>query len=180
MNNKRRLVRAAIGLVAALCLFAPIASAYAIGYRLSINVSDSFPNKLYLSKKISQAALSDNDNKGKLSLDKGTLILFRHSLPNTPYEKRLTNIDLLKTVACVEGDYLERINDGFYCDGKEIAIVQPFDSQGEPYAVSFNYNGVIPKNELFVTAPHPYSLDSRHFGLIGKSQITGVVKCVIY
>jgi type IV secretory pathway protease TraF len=164
-------------------VLSPLAIVYWLGYRIAINVSDSFPNKFYLAEKI-----NGNADAMVQPFAKGTLILFSHSLPE-PYEKRLNNIDLLKSVACVEGDYLERIDsvidkpsetNAFLCNGEPIAVVQPFDSKGRPYEISFSFNGVIPKDKLFVTAPHLYSFDSRHFGFIDRSQITGVVKCVIY
>jgi type IV secretory pathway protease TraF len=174
-TDKKGLVKAAVGFGAALCLSAPVMIAYAAGYRLSFNVSDSFPNRLYLSKKTDGAELSMSDN-----LKAGTLILFRTRLIGTPYDDRVRNIDLLKQISCVENDYLERIGDRFYCDKDEIAVAQPLDGKGRPYAISFDFNGTIPAGKIFVTAPHPYSFDSRYFGFIDASQITGVVKCVIY
>jgi type IV secretory pathway protease TraF len=203
-SNKRLLIRLAIALSITLGLSLLFGFAYIRGYRLSINVSESFPNRVYLSKMIDASRLSVNEgaNTNEQSqatelepISKGSLILFRHSLPNTPYEQRLNNIDLLKSVACVEGDYLKRIdsaadniddriketdNGRFLCNGEPIAVVLPLDSKGEPYAISFDYDGLIPQDKLFVTAPHLYSFDSRHFGFIDRSQITGVVKCVIY
>jgi conjugative transfer signal peptidase TraF len=168
-NNKHRL--ATIVSVSLTCLFC--AGLYVVnivgGYYVLFNDSDSFPNRVYLARE-----------KTPTHIKQGSLVVFQKELPNTPYEKRLKNLDIFKEVVCLEGDYLERARDRFVCNGVTIAEVRNADSKGEPYAVSFDYNDTIPEGRYFVTAPHYHSFDSRYFGLIDKEAIKGEIICAIF
>jgi type IV secretory pathway protease TraF len=151
------------------------------GYFIAINDSYSFPNRFYLARE-----------GAPQRIERGSIVIFGLDLPNTPYEAKVKDRDLFKMIACMEGDYLERVENRFICytdkymdttDEKDEAIavvVQPTDSKGEPYVISFDYNGTIPKGKLFVTAPHYLSFDSRYFGLIDKSAVKGEILWAIY
>jgi type IV secretory pathway protease TraF len=92
----------------------------------------------------------------------------------------------------MEGDYLKRVKNLFICntaDGTDgtakeeaeaVAIVRSYDSEGKPYAINFDYDGTIPKDKLFVTAPHYMSFDSRYFGFIDVKAVKGEIIWAIY
>jgi type IV secretory pathway protease TraF len=221
LRVKRALIALSIVAIFALATFIVVASAKQSGYFIAINDSYSFPHRIYLAK----------EGAPKI-IKRGSIVIFQidpvllQSPSYAPYKEKLTDRDLFKKVACVEGDYLERIENRFICyingeqDGKgetsrkdkangmgeainekaeaiaiamsydseaidakranEVAIVQPFDSEGKPYAISFDYNGTIPKGKLFMVAPHYLSFDSRYFGLIDKSAVKGEILWAIY
>jgi type IV secretory pathway protease TraF len=173
----------------ALATFIVVAFAKLNGYFIAINDSFSFPHRVYLAK----------EGTPKI-IKRGSIVIFQIELPHTPYEERVRDRDLFKKVACMEGDYLKRVENRFICytdnytdkanadktnerggeTDEAIAIVQSLDSEGKPYAISFDYDGTIPKDKLFVVAPHYLSFDSRYFGLIDKSAVKGEILWAIY
>jgi conjugative transfer signal peptidase TraF len=167
-NNKRKrrvVVALSIAGVYAVALIAFKSAGYSIMY----NAGESFPNKIYLGR-----------IKPPDLIERGMLVIFKKPMPNTPYENQIKNLKLFKMVACLPGDYLERVENRFVCNGVLIAEVRNVDSNGEPYAVSFDYDGLIPEGRYFVTAPHHHSFDSRYFGLIEKEAIKGEAICAIF
>jgi signal peptidase I len=174
---KRALI--ALSLIALCVLLTGIVVFAAKGYFIAINDSYSFPNRLYLAKE-----------RAPKKIERGSIVIFQIDLPNTPYETKVKDRDLFKRVACMEGDYLERVENRFICcmndskngkeAGEEIAIIRSTDSEGKPYAISFDYNGIIPEGKLFVIAPHDMSFDSRYFGFIDRSAVKGEILWEIY
>ena len=92
--------------------------------------------------------------------------LFKYTHPDKYIEGRW----LIKQVACKEGDLLERYNDYFTCNGKNIVTVLHKDKYGNPL-YPFEFHGIIPKGYYFLTGTHERSYDSRYFGLIYYSEI---------
>jgi len=89
--------------------------------------------------------------------------------PKNEYTEHISY--MIKEISCDEGMLLEKIGDIFYCNKKPIAKISPIDSNGKKLK-SFSYNGLIPKDNYFVTGTHPKSYDSRYFGFVDKSNIT--------
>ena len=92
-----------------------------------------------------------------------------------PWLERLGNpVFLIKKIACKEGEILETKGLEFYCNGRKIAVAKKRTPKGRKLKI-FKFSGTIPKGYYFVVGTHPYSFDSRYFGLIYKSQITAWV-----
>lgn len=72
---------------------------------------------------------------------------------------------LVKRLGCIAGQYLSRIGNQFYCDGKEIALAVRSDSNGKTLPV-FNFTGIIPKGKAFAVGDTINSYDSRYWGFI--------------
>lgn len=133
---------------------------YSINYKIYFNLSPSFDAKILLvNKKID-----------KNSLNYGNLVVFKNRFLTKYTPKR--NI-LAKQISCKENDELIRINNNFYCNGKQIATAKDFDSNNEKMDIYYPTNKIIAKDKLFVTSNHKNSYDSRYFGLIDKNEIIG-------
>lgn len=72
---------------------------------------------------------------------------------------------VVKIVACMEGQLLERKNDGFYCDSGKVEAIRLFRDSGDPLP-QFEFNGPIPPGKLFVVGTTTYSFGSRHWGFV--------------
>jgi|SRR5579863_4535925 len=76
----------------------------------------------------------------------------------------------IKQVACGEGDMLRVEEALFYCNNVYLGKAKAFSLKGERVE-HFNYDGVIPADDLFVFAGHPDSFDSRYFGFVRKDDV---------
>lgn len=85
---------------------------------------------------------------------------------NLPVKRKIKPEYLIKVVGCMEGDRLEYVKGVYYCNGKEIARINP----GAPFR-PFEFSGVIPKGKLFVIGKHPYSYDSRYMGFVDEKRV---------
>jgi type IV secretory pathway protease TraF len=173
-----RLISLALALSIGVTLLAAMLIANGKGYYIAINDNYSFPNRIYLAREITPDERICSDGRFK----RGSLVIFRldDRLSDTPYQEKLKNRDLFKEVVCLEGDYLQKVENRFICNNEEVAIARPNDSEGKPYAVSFDYDGVIPEGLLFVTAPHYMSFDSRYFGFVEVKAVKGEILWAIY
>jgi len=89
---------------------------------------------------------------------------------DTPYYKK--GEVFIKYAKCVEGDKLEVKGLNYYCNGKLIGKAKTHDSKGKKVK-NFTYNGIIPKDKVFMYAPHKDSYDSRYWGFLDKEKIIG-------
>jgi signal peptidase I/conjugal transfer pilin signal peptidase TrbI len=102
--------------------------------------------------------------------------LWMRKIINTGFERdeyvliRYNQIKLVKQIKCVPGDWLEKVNDCFYCNTEQLCCTKPFDRQGKPTKI-FQYSGSIPDFHYFVMGEHKDSFDSRYIGLINTGQI---------
>lgn len=117
--------------------------------------------------------------------------MWMRKIVNTGYERdeyvliRFNMARLIKQIKCLPGDYLENVDNCFYCYNPSPAvlngIVKPlppiklgcaklFDRIGNPTSI-FQYSGVIPDFSYFVIGEHPDSYDSRYIGLINSGMI---------
>lgn len=85
---------------------------------------------------------------------------------------------LLKEVSCVEGDMLERRGREYLCNGVFLGRAKECSLKGVRLD-NFLYSGTVPKGEVFVTAPHKDSFDSRYFGFIRTADIVTKVYPVL-
>lgn len=81
----------------------------------------------------------------------------------------------LKIVGAVENDYLRVKDDGIYVNGIKIrSDLRPYYD----YLSQFKYDGIVPKNMMFVYGTNEKSYDSRYYGFISKDKIIKKVKPV--
>ena len=81
----------------------------------------------------------------------------------------------VKVVKGLPGDRLEiREDRTVWLDGVRLDSVRATDSQGRTVE-PFRFEGVIQKDTYFLYSAAPNSYDSRYYGLVAKSQITGRV-----
>lgn len=78
---------------------------------------------------------------------------------------------LFKMIGCRPGQELETKGLDYYCDGKWISKAKEWDMSGFGKLNQFIFNGVIPENNYFAIATHPYAYDSKYFGFVEKKQI---------
>ena len=84
---------------------------------------------------------------------------------------------LVKRLGCVEGQYLSRIGNQFYCDGKQIAHSMLRDSHGKSMPF-FSYTGVIPEKKAFAVGDTANSYDSRYWGFINLSETEKLIPII--
>jgi conjugal transfer pilin signal peptidase TrbI len=124
---------------------------------VSINVTESLPDHVYLVLKQSRA------------LKRGDYVAFRHPgwgpyPPDAPF---------VKVVRGVPGDVVDSRDRDFYVNGTFVGRAKEKSRSGFPLAAG--PTGVIPPGHYFVFTPHPDSFDSRYeaTGLISERRITG-------
>ena len=80
----------------------------------------------------------------------------------------------IKKIACAEGDNLVAKNREFYCNNYPLGVSKTHSKKGVPLD-SFEYEGIIPENHVFLMNEHKDSYDSRYYGLVSKNEITALV-----
>lgn len=101
-----------------------------------------------------------------VDLKSGDVVVFRRKDRAT----RGNNLDLLKRVACVEGDLLQVRNRSYFCNGRFLGAAKETALSGEPVA-NFIFSGTVPTGRIFVMGDHKDSYDSRYYGFIDKREI---------
>jgi type IV secretory pathway protease TraF len=119
--------------------------------------------------------------------------LWIRKIVNTGYERneyvliKFNHIKLIKQIKCLPGEYLENIDNCFYCaenselkanttENPELELkgklgcAKLFDRKGN-MTNPFRYSGIIPPHYYFVMGEHKDSYDSRYIGLINAGQI---------
>jgi conjugal transfer pilin signal peptidase TrbI len=89
------------------------------------------------------------------------------------------SVAITKRVGCTAGQYLENkrfeanLKRIFYCDQHVLAIAKTKTADGTPLK-HFNFNGVVPANQVFLVGEHKDSYDSRYWGFydLNKPYIT--------
>jgi len=166
-SNRKKFIFSLCGAVLLFCgLRLTIATAE--GYRLGINISESLPELFFVYKKV--------DAQPNLKrLDK---VVFKLKV-DVPKEYGFHNGSLfVKQVVGVEDDMVTQKDFGGYVstfiNGRCVANAYKRDRLGNVLTI-FSFKGAIPKDYVFVNTTHPYSFDSRYFGLVKKSEILGIV-----
>ncbi|MFH1675356.1 MAG: signal peptidase I [Pseudomonadota bacterium] len=109
------------------------------------------------------------------SLKKGVFVLFD---VYTRLRPNCWPCLVVKKIACAEGDLLTVEKGDFYCNGEYIGTAKTHAKDGTPLE-AFQFNGVIPKERLFVAGACVDSYDSRYIGFIEKKDIKAVVVPII-
>lgn len=133
--------------------------------RLSISLSNSVGHRLFYYKPQFKPS----------SLKKDTFVLLN------VYTKLRPNCwpcQVVKKIACVEGDVLSVEETSFYCNEEYIGTAKPCAKDGTPLQ-AFQFNGVIPGGKLFVAGACVDSYDSRYIGFIDKKDVKAIVVPII-
>jgi conjugal transfer pilin signal peptidase TrbI len=133
--------------------------------RLSISLSNSVGYRLFYYKPQFTSSL----------LKKDTFVLFD---VYTKLRPDCWPCQVVKKIACVEGDVLSEEETSFYCNEEYIGTAKPFATDGTPLQ-AFQFNGVIPRGKLFVVGACVDSYDSRYIGFIDKKDIKAIVVPII-
>ncbi|WP_415188794.1 conjugative transfer signal peptidase TraF [Rhodomicrobium sp.] len=83
---------------------------------------------------------------------------------------------MLKPIAALEGDVVEHTGEGISVNGRLLpsSVAFPADSRGRLLPKVFAVRLVVNKGEMFLVSGHGRSFDSRYFGPLPLSVITGV------
>ena len=127
-----------------------------IGY-IGINTDVSLPYRVFYVDK-----LHTSDFK------KGDIVVFRFWGSDYYSEGK----QFVKMVSCVSGSYLKVAGRDFYCDGVYLGRAKEKDKWGKEVSPFF-YDGIVPKGKYFVLGTHFDSYDSRYYGFVDESYITG-------
>jgi conjugal transfer pilin signal peptidase TrbI len=133
--------------------------------RLSISLSNSVGYRLFYYKPQFTSSL----------LKKDTFVLFD---VYTKLRPDCWPCQVVKKIACVEGDVLSQEETTFYCNEEYIGTAKPFATDGTPLQ-AFQFNGVIPRGKLFVVGACVDSYDSRYIGFIDKKDVKAIVVPII-
>lgn len=84
---------------------------------------------------------------------------------------------IIKKVGCLPGQHLRVTMQQADCDGMKIGHIRYQAMDGRPISPAL-YDGIIPAGKVFLMGEHFYSYDSRYFGLVDFTQLTGSIKAV--
>lgn len=125
--------------------------------RISVTITPSLRHRIYLLDRAPAAA----------RIVRNSYVLFElHS----KYLEGAKTKRTLKQVACVEGDILSVRQGSYYCNDTYLGQAKEYSLQGEKLEY-FEFEGEIPKGELFVFGNHVDSLDSRYFGFVRREDV---------
>ena len=147
-------VTAAAGILLAVCV-----GFWALNWKVTFSPEPSLGHYVFLC----------NENKPD-GIRKGDKVAFPFPV-DTPYYRK--GQKFLKTVACVAGETLtvdERKR--YFCEGEWIGTARDTDVHGKPVG-HFVFSGRIPEGMAFAAGTHPRSYDSKYWGLLDLSTVTG-------
>lgn len=128
-----------------------------IPQRISVTITPSLRHRIYLlDRSPSEARIVRN-----------SYVLFE--LPSKYLEGAKTK-KTLKQAACVEGDILSVRQGSYYCNDTYLGRAKEYSLSGERLH-PFEFEGEIPKGDLFVFGDHVDSLDSRYFGFVRREDV---------
>ena len=108
-------------------------------------------------------------------LKRGDYVYFHyHGKKQFPQYGLVDGAPLVKMVWGLPGDEVKIDGKYVYINGQIRAAVLKTDRWGHPVDY-FHFAGKVPKNKLFLLAPHPRSFDSRYWGFADLSW--GIHKC---
>ena len=154
-----RKVISVTGLVLAVLIFTYMGKA--VTKNILLSHTDSVGHRLFYFKR-------DVDPK---QLKKGDYAVFAI---DTSYIPNCHPCKVIKRISCVEGEYLYCNAAGaYYCGKRFLGMAKTTSKKGEPVQ-PFVFNGIVPVNKIFATGGHKDSYDSRYFGFVERSKITGL------
>ncbi len=102
---------------------------------------------------------------------RGKYVLFDE--PKNPYITDPKTLNTTKRVMCEGGDVLVVEGEWFYCNGQFLGVGKHYTLTGLQVKL-FTFNGVVPKDSLFVMGTHKDSFDSRYFGFIKTADVKAI------
>jgi conjugal transfer pilin signal peptidase TrbI len=138
-------------------LLIPIAWIASQHFGIAINLTTSFPQKIWLIRLNAIPRLGD-------------YLLFKPPLSaNVP-----EGTTVIKQVVGIPGDTVTRVEQDFFINGHYIAQAKRISKQGELLEPSSG--GILKEGQYYVWSPHPDSFDSRYqkMGLVESHQLLGV------
>lgn len=128
-----------------------------IPQRISVTITPSLRHRIYLlDRSPSEARIVRN-----------SYVLFELS---SKFSEGAKTKKTLKQVACVEGDILSVRQGSYYCNDTYLGQAKEYSLSGERLH-PFEFEGAIPKGDLFVFGDHVDSLDSRYFGFVRREDV---------
>lgn len=126
-------------------------------FSLSINVTESLPQRAFLILKFDSA------------VQRGDYVAFLHP-GGGPYPH---DAPFVKIAVGVAGDVVTNVDGIFYVNGASVGKAKPYSRSGMPLMPG--PTGVIPAGFYYVQTPHPDSFDSRYAatGWIHQTRIIG-------
>ncbi len=109
-------------------------------------------------------------DRGPLKAKKGDYVFFTKS-HRLLHDGKLFNV--IKKVACVEGDIFQNRGRDYYCNGEYLGSAKEKSLKGEKLD-NFLYDGIVPKGDLVVWGEHKDSLDTRYFGFLSRKQVKAI------
>jgi len=146
-----------------LCLTGAVAVGMLIPSRIAITVTPSLKHRIYIFTKVTPSTAA-------AAVKKGSYVNFMFHDPRISDGKTQR---VMKRVACVAGEILRVEDNYYYCGNEFIGKSKPLTRKGEPLR-HFVYNGIIPKGKVFVSGDHIDSYDSRYWGFLDLSAVTGL------
>lgn len=131
-----------------------------IPQRFTVTITPSLRHRIYL--------LDRAPSKGQMV--RSAYVLFEL---NSKFLKGAKTKKALKQVACAEGDTLTVKEGSYYCNDTYLGRAKDDSLKGERLP-HFEFEGVIPKESLFVFGTHVDSFDSRYFGFVRKEDVIAI------
>ncbi|MEK6658577.1 MAG: signal peptidase I [Campylobacterota bacterium] len=131
----------------------------AFGYNILLSNTSSLPYFLFVK------------TPNKEDLKTGSIVTFIYKYKD--YYKYKVGQNFTKKIGCSQGEELKTVDNQFFCNGKFIGVAAIKDGVGNELEVQ-DYNEIIPNGKYFMIGTNPKSFDSKYYGYIDKSDISGV------
>lgn len=141
-------------------LTALLLTAASIPERITVTISPSLRNRIYILDRA----------PSKEQMGNGAFVLFE--LHSKYLEGAKTN-KVLKQVACSGGDILSVREKYYYCNETYLGQAKDYSLKGETLQ-SFQFEGRVPEDNLFVFSNHIDSFDSRYFGFVREKDVIAI------
>lgn len=84
------------------------------------------------------------------------------------------SVQVVKRVACDEGQEFHTVERDFYCDGIYLGTAKTNTLDGREHTI-FKHAGKVPVNHVFCMGDHYDSYDGRYYGFIDKDAVKALV-----
>ena len=136
-----------------------------IPQRIMVTITPSLRHRIYI--------LDRAPSKEQMGRD--AYVLFEL---NSKYLEGAKTKKVLKQVACSEGDTLSVRQKYYYCNDTYLGQAKDYSLKGDTLS-NFQFEGLIPKDSLFVFSNHIDSLDSRYFGFVRKENVIAIAHPIL-
>lgn len=99
----------------------------------------------------------------------GDYVKFKLDKPDNFIGERI----MVKEIKCRAGQTLTKYKDEFFCNGQKLGKALKKAKDGRDLPVWNIKEVVIPEGQFYVSGEHERSYDSRYYGLIKETQVTG-------